>query len=362
MAFDVIVAGAGSTGAICARECAKRGLKTLVLEEHAFVGKKRKCTALVSKKGLDLLGVDCASAVLNDVSGARFFSPRFELGVRASKAQACVLERQKFDEQCAREAKEAGAKLRLKTRVERVKQNDDGVVVKTNHGVFRSGLLVGCDGVSSIVAQSAGFPPLRSFVVGWEGEFAQARVEETALVNLFFDAENYPGFFAWAVPVSQSVVRVGVAVKNGSLLETAKNFLLSEKRVCQALEKAKKTREFTHAIPLAIREKTQNERILLAGDAAGQVKATTGGGVVFGGLCAGEAAESAKSFLESGVLDYERSWRSKFEQTLALHSKLRSFANALDNDALDALFLSARLFGAEFALSRLGDMDFVFKR
>ncbi|MFH0922877.1 MAG: NAD(P)/FAD-dependent oxidoreductase, partial [Candidatus Micrarchaeota archaeon] len=257
MNFDVIIAGAGSAGSLCARECSELGLEALVLEEHSFVGKQRKCTALVSKNGLDLLEVDYAKAVLNDVSGAHFFSPHFDLNFRAKQTQACVLDRQKFDEQCALEAKQAGAKLRLKTRVLGVKQTGDGVSVKTSAGVFLSKLLVGCDGVSSTTAVSAGFPQINKLVVGWEAEFERSRVNELDSVNLFFDSVKYPGFFAWMVPVSQTACRVGVAVNAGSTLEKAKKFVLSKKLVADSIARARKTREFTHAIPLAVREKTQ---------------------------------------------------------------------------------------------------------
>lgn len=38
--YDVIIIGAGASGLMCARECARRGKKTLVLEKEATVGRK----------------------------------------------------------------------------------------------------------------------------------------------------------------------------------------------------------------------------------------------------------------------------------------------------------------------------------
>jgi len=180
MNADVIVVGAGAIGAICAKESARLGLKTLLLEEHGLVGKQGKCTALVSQNGLHSLGVSFEKTVLNEVNCARIFSPKFVLSVQAEKTQACVLQRQAFDEKCAREANEAGAKLVLKARVEKIVQERGQVTAKTSKGTFSAEVLVGCDGVSSVVAQSAGFPaiPAEKIVVGWEGEFEKAVVED----------------------------------------------------------------------------------------------------------------------------------------------------------------------------------------
>ncbi|HJK47411.1 MAG TPA: FAD-dependent monooxygenase, partial [Methanocorpusculum sp.] len=46
--YDVIIAGAGPTGSAAARFCAKAGLSTLVLEEHAAIGYPVQCAGLLS--------------------------------------------------------------------------------------------------------------------------------------------------------------------------------------------------------------------------------------------------------------------------------------------------------------------------
>ena len=98
MRFDVVVVGGGAIGCLTAKECAKRGLKTALLEEHGQPGKFGQCTAIVSQKGLKSLGVDYKPFVLNEVRGARIKSPSREMVVDAKKTMACVLDRQGFDE------------------------------------------------------------------------------------------------------------------------------------------------------------------------------------------------------------------------------------------------------------------------
>ena len=76
--FDVHVVGAGPAGSVCARECAKKGLKVLLSEEHRRIGEPVQCSGLISKNGLDSLGVDYSKAVMWGVRGARLFSPIFK--------------------------------------------------------------------------------------------------------------------------------------------------------------------------------------------------------------------------------------------------------------------------------------------
>ena len=95
------------------------------------------------------------------------------------------------------------------------------------------------------------------------------------------------------------------------------------------------------------------------GDAAGQVKATTGGGVIFGGLCARKAAESIVEGSQGKPLDYEERWRKAFGKTLELHRLIHSTVFRLPNTALDAGIALGRAAGLHRALEKFGDMDFV---
>ncbi|NYZ78320.1 hypothetical protein H0N96_02885, partial [Candidatus Micrarchaeota archaeon] len=107
---------------------------------------------------------------------------------------------------------------------------------------------------------------------------------------------------------------------------------------------------------------TQDGRVLLVGDAAGQVKATTGGGVVFGGSCARVAARCAAVFIREGKeLNYEREWRREFGKELRLHAAIARAKNSLGNSGLDFALTAGRVLGVPLFLKRFGDMDFVLR-
>ena len=104
--------------------------------------------------------------------------------------------------------------------------------------------------------------------------------------------------------------------------------------------------------------------LMLVGDVAGQVKPTTAGGVVIGGLCGKIAGETTVKALESGnvqLLDeYDSAWRAKYGSELQTMLFLRSILNRMDNDRMNRIFSAFIEEGLEDKFTRLvedGDMD-----
>ncbi|VVC03283.1 Digeranylgeranylglycerophospholipid reductase [Candidatus Burarchaeum australiense] len=111
-------------------------------------------------------------------------------------------------------------------------------------------------------------------------------------------------------------------------------------------------------IPGRVRYQTVERKVMLVGDAAGQTKATTGGGIYFGSMCgrlAGEIAARAKR--EDELAEYEKEWRARYGRDLMLHRRLRDFADNMDDGQLAAYATIARGLGAEHFLAAHGDMD-----
>ncbi|OIO24823.1 hypothetical protein AUJ65_00285 [Candidatus Micrarchaeota archaeon CG1_02_51_15] len=357
---DVVVVGASVCGAVCSRELASKGVRTLLLEEHSKAGKFGKCTGIVSKHGLGLTGVDYRRTVVNEVSGADFHSGKACLTVCSPRVQALVIDRQAFDEQAVAQAVDAGAELLLGARVDGL----CGTQVNAGNKRFKARFAVGADGAASAVARLAGFPaiPAGKFVLGYEAEYSRASVADSSKVDVFFEPE-FRGFFGWKVPCSPDSARIGFCTSDFASLELGKRKLMELPRVRETIAgKARRVREFAAVIPLALRRQTQRRNVLLVGDAAGQVKATTGGGIVFGSVCARTVAECIASQLRDGTaLNYEWSWRAKFGKALALHSALRSAANALPSGVWPACVSAASALGVDTLLEKFGDMDFVVR-
>jgi flavin-dependent dehydrogenase len=93
---------------------------------------------------------------------------------------------------------------------------------------------------------------------------------EADTVELHFGSD-YPGFFAWLVPESAEVARIGLAAKE-NLADKLKTFLRS-RGILKFIDQQ------GGAIPLDFHDDFVWDRIALVGDAASQTKATTGGGL-----------------------------------------------------------------------------------
>ncbi|RLC69312.1 MAG: hypothetical protein DRI26_09390, partial [Chloroflexi bacterium] len=100
------------------------------------------------------------------------------------------------------------------------------------------------------------------------------------------------------------------------------------------------------------------------GDAAGQVKPTTGGGVYYGLLCAEVAADTLDralatgDFSESLFSGYERAWREMIGRELRIGYLARRLYGRLSNRQVDQLFHIVKSRGIHERLLRSAELSF----
>ena len=363
MDFDVIVVGGSAVGGAAAASCARNGLSTAILEEDKHVGKYKRCTAICSEAGLRSTKIQYKNAILNRVRGAVIHSPNKSAEVSMNKDKGVVFDRQQFDENSVDRAVYYGAELFKESRAISFRHfSYDNYSVFAGK-TFSSSSIIGADGVASQTAHSFGFPRLKNIAYCYEREVANVDVPHPDLVGVFIDNENLPGFFGWSVPVDERTVRVGFGTTVLPQLMKAKRFFYSQKPLSfMKSKKAKILRKFNAAIPLGPRKRTQQGNVLLAGDAAGQTKATTGGGLIFGSLCADIAGQSLHDHLNlEKKLNYEARWRRECGMTLESHKKVRKTFDRLPNKVLDLSVSALSLPTVNSALSKFGNMDYILK-
>jgi len=343
--MDVSVVGAGPAGCAAGARAAGLGAKVTIYEEHKVVGRPVQCSGIVSKRALDAMGLGYRKISYNALSGTVIHLPDGnELRIRAKQVMAHVFDRAKYDELAAEKAEEEGAKIIMgkKPDIRKLK-----------------GAIIGADGVTSDVAREFGFPPIRKYVFCYQEDLEGANIADREMVDVFVCNSILPGFFAWAIPLGEDRVRLGCGVGEHENAKLALEKLIKKEKLLQnMLDGARKFDALGGVIPMHIREKTAMGRAILVGDAAGQAKPTTGGGIYFGSMCgmvAGEVAANAKK--ENELQKYENKWRSLYERDLALNRRIREIANGLSDGEISAYGGMAKKLGAEAFLSKFGDMD-----
>jgi flavin-dependent dehydrogenase len=100
---------------------------------------------------------------------------------------------------------------------------------------------------------------------------------------------------------------------------------------------------------------------VVVGDAAGQTKPTTAGGIYtcgMGGILAGRTVSQAIEKDDVNILlDYKKSWLSMFHDEFERMLLFRRVLERLDNKALDQLFVAISKTKLE-DISRTGNFDF----
>ena len=326
--YDVVIAGGSISGLMSAREIAKKGHSVLVLEEGFEIGTPDHCGGLVSKSGLDELGIEPTQKTFDStINSALIYAPSGKsIEINSKKQKVIVVNRRELDKQVALQAEQSGAEIRVKTGFkEKTKRG-----VKTTDGEIDCKILVDCRGVSALINNKR------------DGILLSAQYEiyanwiKDGQVEVYFDNVKYPGFFAWIIPSGNGVGKVGIAGREINVSNAMEQFL-KNKGNYSTIRKI--------FAPIWIKGPIKNfvsENIVIAGDAAGQSKPTTAGGIYscgLGGLFAGNAiAEYLESNERSQLKKYQKNWRDKFGREFEKQSLARKILERVDNKTIDVVF------------------------
>jgi len=331
---QVVVIGGGPIGAVAARFAAEEGADVLLAERRARPCSIPACTGLVSPRTLPTLGVSNRS-VLRDIRALIAHSPGGRtLQLRSAELKAVVLNRHALEQELHTLAVQAGVELRLGT--EASVAEDGRVILESSAGTetIDADVVIGADGPDSAVARAAGLSPNGGHLFG-----IQAVVEvpdlEPDRVDVYFEKDA--SLFAWRVPETEGHVRVGLLAPSDAepapLLQAFLDRHFADLRVVARAG---------GRIPLCATHRSVAGRFLLVGDAAGQVKPLSGGGLYTGALCARiagrTAAQAASSNVEGVLATYDASWRGELGQDLAFGQTLRNVLVASSEADLDKLF------------------------
>lgn len=357
MRAEAAVVGGGPAGLLAARALAEAGLEPTIIEEDEVVGRPERCAGLFSIKGLERLGIPAAGRyVQNRVRGAVFYSPSGRsFTVDAGGEVAVVADRSTFDEMLLEEALSRGAKIIYGARADSVEKAGGKFVVKLRHGGgVEADYLLDAEGMSALIAKRfLGRRPPREDWIPIIQVVVEGHGEDERYVYLYF--RNYlPDFFAYLVPIDGGLGKVGVAARS-QLRKKLERFL------SEIFPRAKVLRYSAHAIYTGFpMEPWADSKFWILGDAAGHVKATTGGGVVMGGAIALETGRALAARLSGKDAKEHMRRIQTILSELRKIALIRRLVSKIPLKLYDGIFSALQDSGAAELLGRGGDMDYQF--
>ena len=326
--YDVVIAGGSISGLLAAREIGKSGYSVLVLEEGFEVGTPDHCGGLVSKSALYDLGIEPSQKTFDCViNSAEIYSPTGKkLKINSANQEVVVVNRRELDKQAAYQAQQSGAEIMVKTSF----KEKTGDIVRTSDCDIRCKILVDSRGVSRLVNNNR------------DGILLSAQYEVYAdwiidgKVEVYFDQIKYPGFFAWIIPSGNGVGKVGVAGREINVSKIMEGFLRNKGKY-SVIRKIFAPIWINGPIKKFVLDNT-----VIAGDAAGQSKPTTAGGIYSCGMGGIIAGDTITKYFQTGELSqleqYQKLWHEKFGKEFEKQRLARKILERIDNNTIDKIF------------------------
>jgi digeranylgeranylglycerophospholipid reductase len=368
---DIVVVGGGPCGSYAAYTAAKLGAEVVVCEEHEKIGAPNHCAGHLNISSLKRLGIQIPlDAVENEIKGAVFYSPSGkEFVLRCRNPVTYVVDRELFDKHIFDLAIKAGVEYRFKSRVKSLLFDSGyakGVALKGEEKV-EADVVIDAEGCSSAILKKMDLEGLKASMIvrGIQAEVDGLENAEEDMVEVYLGNNVAPGFFAWIIPRKDGTAKVGLATRTGNPHPYLQRFMKKHPVASKKLKKSQVTSINLHPIPLAGPiPKTYSNGFLVVGDAASQVKPTTGGGVIFGLTCANVAGEVAyeavknNNFSEAFLSSYQYQWKRLVGFDLAAMLQMRRMLNSLSDSKTDKIIDWCNRLGVDDVLEKVGDLDF----
>lgn len=333
MKYDVITVGAGPSGAYASYLLAREGLKVLLLDKDQPGGKV--CTGIISEKTFQTFSLD-GKCIIRNINSFELVAPSGKGFVYEHPTTfAHVVDRKQFDLMLQEMARLEGADF-LGQAVTHVEIERDGVKVRYGENgqyVVNAEAMILAMGVNRRLLRMVGLRPpdcIRGVQV--EVDY-QSEVDR---VRVFLGNKIAPGSFAWVVPLPNGRARIGMS-NNGIIMPYFNRFLRSL-GIKEAMERPR-----SRPIPYSMIGRSYAPRTLIVGDAAGQAKTTTGGGIYYGLLGATIAAQTLKEAFSKGDLSegflrsYEELWKEKLSPEIETGLQMRKLFSTFSDKKINAL-------------------------
>lgn len=303
MQYDVVVVGAGPSGATAAEDLARSGHKVAFIDRD---GRIKPCGGAVPPRLIDDFFIPDEQIVAK-VNTARMISPTGrQVDIPIENGFVGMVDREHFDEFLRIRAKDAGAHRYTGT-FTKIERDADGTHVvyrdkiSGNEMKLDTKLVIGADGARSNVARAEIKDGDKiPYVIAYH-EIIEApeptATYDPARCDVVYDGKISPDFYGWVFPHgSQASVGMGSMIKTVDVKQAT-----ADLRAVSGLSDCKTIRKEGAPIPLKPLDCWDNGKdVVLAGDAAGVVAPSSGEGIYYAMVGGRVAATAAAATLASG--------------------------------------------------------------
>jgi digeranylgeranylglycerophospholipid reductase len=360
--YDTIIIGAGPVGSYLAGKLAQLGYKVIVLDKKSAAGQDVCCTGIISKECFNLLPTDINLAK-RQVCSARFVAPSGKsLKLSRTDEVAYVIDRVALEQVLADHAQAYGVRYLFGSAVIDIRSETKCLRVIANCGgretIFKTETAVITTGFGSPLPARLGLGEINKFLFGAQAEVGLKAINE---IELYFDHRLAPGGFSWLVPTGDDVGLVGQLTLGQPKPYFRK--LLSALKTRGKIDTTEVVPAYG-AIPLQSLPKTYGDRLLVVGEAAGQVKPTTGGGIYYGFVCADIAVDTlhrafqVHEFSSSRLASYEKIWRARLGREIKAGYWAHRIYGILNNQQIEGLHSFISHNGMSKFITELDDFPF----
>lgn len=341
--YDVIIAGAGPAGLNTARILAEAGLHVLIVESKSGAGVGVVCAGVVGREIFEKFPISRASVLREFKEGVVRSSSGRSINYSEPEPFAYTIDRSAFDSELLKSALDAGAEAIFNTWVVNAEVKGDGVIVGVSRkeggeGKLTTEVLVIATGVNNRLQKLLGLGYPQRFLKAVQ---AEVDLHEVLPLTVFVGNEISDSAFGWAIPLGGNRMRIGLMAEDDSTRRFKRLFEVHLPGIYPKNFNVK-------PIVQDIVHQTFSDRVIVVGEAAGQVKTTTGGGIYYGLLCSRIAAETLinafrrRRFDADALSEYEISWKRLIGREIKAGLMVRRLCSYLNDRQIDRILDLAR--------------------
>ena len=337
---DVAIVGAGPAGCFSAAGLAEKGIDVLVLEREGLPKPAPVCTGVIGIGAFEEFDLP-RDTILAEVKDISLFSPSGkEIVYCPDIPLAYAVDREIFDDALRNKAEKAGAVFVGEANCGDFRMCDEWVEISASgfDSPIRARMVVVASGYNPLLMRKLGLEKIGDYFEGIQVEASMNDLRQKT--EIYVGKSVAPSSFAWVLPIGPDRARIGLTTPRNSSYHLSR-FLAAE-TLCARVKSV--TDAVRKPIPWGKLKRSFADRVLVVGEAAGQVKSTTHGGLYYGLIGARCAIRTVIEAFDEGAFSrsvlgrYEERWQNIIGGEIDSGYRLRKYYAMMSDGIVERLF------------------------